>query len=385
MTRHRHQKTNTTYTTYFDDVETAAALADLQRRVAALEDGAPPEPDPSPAPAAGAYGTIAADSKANLEIGPWGDIAHRWRAPVSSTPQIVTWSQRWGSGGYSGGTGGSIVVSIYPDVDGKPGGLAIAATAAYAKGNPGAQTKFDTQPFIGAKAVTKGDLYWTVYHNADPSPLANWISVNDLWARDNIDPRSPEQPDLAVFQNGPNWRLADPGYTPVEDIAFTDGSHVGQGFIEAMVAQFAVIGGLNTIRERFTPTEDRGPFTEIGLRCRRITGTSALTVSLAGVGGAASAVPLDTTADGLHRATGWAIAKVPEFSLKAGQAYELRASAPAGTAYETVPLRQGTNFGLNSRAFQEGAAEKSIDGGQTWVPPYPDQLFAPNDWQWFAR
>lgn len=348
-----------------------------------------PTPSPSVAPSGTAYGTIASDGKANLEIGPWGDIGHRFRATTTSPAVSIRWPQRWGSGGYSGGNGGSIVVKIVPEVNGKPGTVPIAVTGPYARGNPGADTRFDLQTFSATGPLVAGNIYWAVFDNIDPSPAVNWISVNDLYAINAPAPRNPEQPDLAVWAygkpDGTGWQSYSGGVSPVMDITMGDGTHAGIGFIETMVAQWAPINGAASVRQRFTPPAAHGPFTEIAMRATRSVGTGLLTLKLA-CNGTTLATGTSTVPVGIHVqhiATGWAKATVPAFTIPAGAACVFSATSPAGTSYEVVPLREGTNFGLLSREFPEGSAAERTADGSTWSPMYPDTTFAPTRLQFY--
>ncbi len=374
---------------------THVELDALALRVKALEAGEPaPEPEPDPEPLSQIVGVMGADSKGNCSIGPMGRVSHTFRATSSSPFAGVRFPQRWGPGGYSGGTGGTISISIQSDLNGLPSGVLFATT----EWRPGPQpidaklwAPFNRHALTSLKAPTKGALYHVVWHNLDPSPKVNYASVNPVMQWDPPTPRQPLWPDdeFAVLteRKGPMevWR----NYTAVLDVDHVDGSHDGQGYIQSMRDFQALVSGVNRVRERLTGLGGHRVST-IGLRILHVSGSGPLIVTLAGQ---SVSIPASRFLTGPADMNGWAPAGrwveevIPPVVLPDATALEL--SCDSATRYTVIPVRKGTDTakvpGSNGSfdpvtVFMTGSAEKSSGG--SWSSLYSG---SPTDMSFYLR
>ena len=335
---------------------------------------------PDPPPLGGLYGTsVAADSKANLPVGPWGRISHRFRATTTSAVVSVRFAQRGGPDGYSAGTGGTLGITIERDASGLPSGTPLAS-ASWAPGNPDDDwTGFEAVVLDSPAIVTEGDVYHVVYANLDPDPLANFISVNDLYVYD--DPSTARPPGtgadfVTIDQEEGAWDVSG-GYTPVLDVAYEDGVHDGQAYVEALVEEPGVVVGPDRMgREAFVVSGGDRPVSSVSVRVRRTRGDSPLAVELASVDGtvlervavASDRVLIGEPGDfGDESSERWVTAAFGRTHVLAdGVGYVLTLATEPDTEYTTIPLREGTDVGLLSYRFTDGVAEHTLNGGVTW-------------------
>jgi hypothetical protein len=351
----------------------------------------------APAPGVtGTYGTaIAADSKANLPIGPWGRISHRFRASQSSALVHVRFSQRGGPGGYSGGNGGRIRVSVQPDSNGRPSGTMLASLTFTPGNTSGGWTTFNRYSFPAPATLTAGRLYHIVYQNIDAAPLRNWISVNDIFAYSAASVTRP--PSLtsayAVLDEEDGAWTVKREYTAALDLTYQNGRHDGQSYIEAMIAQYgSVAGSANMVREAFVVGGANRTVTSATVRVRRSYGSSPLVAQLQSAGGttlgaasiSASAVPVSRPGDfGASVSEVWVTANFGKsITLAKGARYNLRLSTGSGTEYTTIPLREGTDSGLASLRFTDGSGQRTTNGGRSWANLYE---WSPVDLQFFLK
>ena len=367
-----------------------------------------PTPTPTPTPPAGpagsAYGTIAADSKANLRVGPDGSLAHRFRASTSSALTAVRFSQRGGPV-YSGGTGGTMVISVRPDDGtGRPAATRLSSLT-YVPGNAsGDWTTYRNLSFSSPALLTAGEIYFVVFENTDSAPLTNYISVNELAVLGGLS--SPRQPTFAdsdhgvLYTRNGSWYL-DGAYTAVMDLTYANGRTDGQGYIEAMIAMYGLVNGAdNMVRERFTVTGGDRVITSASVRIKRTAGTSPLTLRLETNAGTlidsavvpADAVPLSSMG-GKMLGSAWVTAFFgTTHRLIDGTTYHLELVTAADTTYAMVPLREGTDSGeiggpgqptgFRSTRFTDGDGQKTTDGGSTWSNLY---LWSPVDLQFYFK
>jgi hypothetical protein len=359
---------------------------------------AAPTPPPTPVPtSSGVYGTgINADTKANLQVGgvdsgqPNAKVAHRFVASTTSALTAVRFSQRGGSG-YSGGTGGSMRISVQADQGGVPSGIALA-TLSFIPGNP-AGASFTQAAFPSAATLTAGRVYYIVFENSDPAPTVNYISVNELFVYGSL--LSPRQPhfrdsDYAVLDtNAGSWRM-EGSFTAVMDLTYANGAHDGLGYYEAMILNYGVVSGASSmVRERFTASGGNRTVTTASVRVRRTSGSSPLTVRLENGDGSlieSATIPASSIAVSAPGGdTGGAVWATVTFAtahtLANGATYNLRLSTASDTQYTTVPLRAGIDHGLNSYVFTDGTGQSTTDGS-TWTDLYQ---WAHEDLQFYFR
>lgn len=377
-----------------------------------------PTPVATPSPTGQVYGTaFEADSKDNRSIGLAANLATGLRFVSSGgTISKVAINQRFGpdGSGYSGGTGGTIRLSIQKaDTNGIPDGTRIGE-AVFAANNPHSNT--ERQSFIPLVAVVSPGTYFLVIENIDANPSVNYMSANQMTVLEaHASPDQPLSPDginLAVFERrSGTWALYKnttsdgvPAYAPyhnsaVMDIAYSDGHHEGNGYASLIVDHYAMITGSNVVRETIVPASSR-TVSSASVRVKRLSGSGLLNISLLSgstvlrTGSVSSdGIPISTSpvsADGgwhfdVYSLSGgrWATISFAPVTLSAGGSYSLRVSTDASTTYMVIPLRETleqTTPAWGSRMFKEGAAEKSADNGATWTPVYE---FAPVDLQFY--
>jgi hypothetical protein len=360
--------------------------------------------DPAPVAAGRIYGSgIAIDSKCNLIIGGSGlaTLAHRFRASTSSALLSVRWAQRGGTG-YSGGTGGSVRISVEEDRGGQPSGVPVASLLYTPDWPGGTWAPFEEQRFPSPPSLVRNRLYDVVFENADPSPSTNYISANDVCVLGGAG--TPRQPalsdDYAVVYSwsgdaGAGWRLMAT-YTAVMDLTYADGTHDGMGYIAAMAPQAGYVLGKQMVREHFMVSGGDRVVESVAVRLIRLdaSGTNPLVVRLeTGTGTEIESVdiPSMSVATGsLGDAPGgqWvtAVFSTPHILVN-GSTYNLRLSTGAGVTYAVVPIREGTDSGDQSQTgfrsyrFVDGDGQKTEDGS-TWVDLYP---WSPVDLQFYFR
>jgi hypothetical protein len=131
---------------------------------------------------------VSANSLANTRIGgPFQTaLSFRFRAAWTGSVSGVRFyivTNPSDRSGYSGGTGGSLRVTIEPDSGRRhvPSGEPIASQTIRTP-NEGA---FPLVQFSQPAQVVAGRLYHVVFTNADPNPRENYVSVNALLSRDD--------------------------------------------------------------------------------------------------------------------------------------------------------------------------------------------------------
>ena len=340
------------------------------------------------------YGTgMAIDAKANMPIGPWPKVAHRFKASTSSTLTSIRFSQRGGSG-YSAGTGGTMRITVQTDDGhGYPSGKVLASLSVK-PGNPvGSWTRFDRYTFSKPASLVAGRRYHIVFQNTDPAPRSNYISINNVAVLRGV--TSPRQPafadaDYAVLSTARGSWALEPAYTAVMDLTYGNGRHSGQGYIEAMIAKYGVISGSRQrVRERFTVSRGDRTVSSVSVRVRRTTGSAPLSIRLETATGThrgtvkipASSIPLSKA--GVIGGEVWVTGRFSSpVTLRDGRTYHLRLSTDAGTSYATTPIREGSDAGFRSRRFTDGYAQQTTDGGGTWKKLYE---WSPVDLQFYLR
>jgi hypothetical protein len=337
---------------------------------------------------------MAADSKANLPVGPWGRVSHRFVASTTSQALAVRFSQRGGPDGYSGGTGGTMRVSIREDAGGVPSDDALAELFFEPDNPDGDWTRFDRLDFPAAATLTEGDVYHVVYENVDPAPLENFISVNDLFVYEAAELSRPPGlgPEFVTLDEEEGAWDEQSQYTPVVDVVYADGTHDGQAYIEALVEEAAFMVGDLVARQWFIVSGPDRVVRSVSVRARRTFGDGPLRVRLETADGtdlASVDVPAEQIRIGVPEDFGedvsevWVTAAFPEpLTLTSGLGYNLVLSTDAETEYSSIPLREGTVEGLESYRFLDGGAQQTFDGGTVWIDVFD---LAPADLQFFFQ
>ncbi len=322
---------------------------------------------------------IGADSLNNHQISSI-DVDYRFRAAVTGAVKNIIWYDIFTPGtsdsGYSNGTGGSVRICLQTD-DGTASHLASGTNLACVDDLAPKTGFFPVETFSTPPTLTAGQLYHIHWHNLDPSPDANHVSVDGIFVWDATTPRQPtySDTDLAVFRG----TTLQPRDTPIFQATYTNGTVQGVGYMEFWVATAPAVSGANQVREQFTVTGGDKVVSSLSLRMMRDStsaGTSPLTVTLETVAGTiiergtipAVTFPLGTTNDTAsnHNAWGTLTFSTPH-TLTSGQTYQFVLSAPADTTYRVQPMERGNNYSFIAPTFfGDGFGQFSADGGTTW-------------------
>jgi hypothetical protein len=332
-----------------------------------------------PAPQGACFGTcFGGDGLANTRVGYSGQPglrpAQSFRAAGSSLASMRVY---WLGGeltGYGAGTGGTIEATIRPNANGRPGSP-ILGTATFA----GTTDVGKVVEFSPPVALTTGTIYWVVFENVDANPTANYSSVNSTI---QFDPPSPLQPGwsdaefrVGYYTRDGTWTPRG-GYTAVIDVAYDDGSHSGQGYLEFWVhpGQHLKIGGDDQVRETFDNPAARTIRT-MAARVERLTGSGPLTIAL--YSGSSLVATGNVEADRIARSEvgeegglTWAVVHLATPLTLAAGPTSIVVSAPSGTTYSTHAIRKGGLYGYPAGAtyFAYGQGELSTNAGGAWRP-----------------
>lgn len=344
---------------------------------------AAPTPRPTAAPPGRPAGAVfgsgfAMDTLANMQVGgpasgsPNTYVAYRFRAATTaslSSVRVYLLDQRYS--GYGGGTGGSLRIDLVPETGGTP---AAAVLGSVSVPRPSG-TDFPVFTFSPAVPVTAGTVYDLVFTNTDPRPTANFVSLDLAYVYVGTTPRQPGTPDAdfgALRRFGGGAWSVQAGYTPIVDLAYTDGTHQGNGYMEVELGNPVSIGGGRTARERFTPQAPVS-VSSAAVRIARTSGSGSLTLWLDDASGRpidscttdASSVPV-ATASADRTAGSWvSCAFGSSHRLSAGTGYALRATAT--NSLWSRGIQQGDSYGFAPATyFSAGLLEVSANGGSSW-------------------
>lgn len=332
------------------------------------------------------YGSANADTKYNVHVGPSDSVrsAQRFRSSQNSSIVAVRFSQRWGTGGYSAGTGGQYRIGIQADNNGVPSGTYLGSFT-YSPGGGGANTTYTNFGITPAVPTTAGTIYHVVYTNIDAAPASNYISVNELFVYGStLVPRQPLYPDTDLAElwfTGGQWVLQS-GFTPVFDVTYLNGGHDGFGYIQGVIpGLYATISGTNNMAgQQFTVSGGDRTVTGVKVRVRRSSGTDPLIATLETAAGvsidtasiAAASIPI-TAPGGDTGGQTWSstINFASPRTLTNGQSYRLKLSCAGTSTYTATTIRAGTDQGFHSSlSFSDGSGQYTTNGGSSWQDIY---------------
>ena len=337
------------------DSALAGQIAALTARVAALE------AHPAPAPSL-AVGSAFADTLANTVVGgqSLNAVSHRFRASGAQLVAVRGYQIGGTHQGYGAGTGGTWAVTVEEDDgSGMPSGRVVGSATVV---HPA-----DGFPLTAIPAALKpGGLYHVVYRNADADPVSNYSSVDDLYLRTPTSPRQPTVPDsdwATCLKTGSGPWAERPGFSPILDLAYADGSHQGLGYMEVWVRSPRTVGGTAMARELFpAPVTARSA----SLRVVRVSGSSPLTVTL---GSQSASVPASAVATQPSLGQDGCSASLVTVTFPApATGTALLLSAPADTAYAVFAVRKGSEYAFGPSTYAASKGQVSADGGATWGP-----------------
>lgn len=352
--------------------------------------------DTPDSPVATTYGVPwASDSLANLEMGrqPNRRLAIRWRATKGGDITGIHIYHKAGVG-YSAGTGGRVRCDVMSD-DGTlnhfPSGTVLATSVNTA--TPNASSIF-LHTLSAPLTLVQGQIYHFVFTNTDPTPTANYVSLNSLDIEDSINPiqKAVSNDDMAVVwqDNGAPW-VRHPLRTPIFTVVYSDGTHKGQSYFDTLsVSGLTLIQGANNMaRMTFTPTQAFS-INKVWWRGFKISGeTQPLVLTLQNAGGStiasasilAAAIAVGVAGDPPHGAAWYSAALAPQ-ALVNGTTYRLQQACPAGaTGYDTWPIQAGgSGFAANldtDNRFLDGYMEKTTSGSGGFATIAGSQLNKP--------
>ncbi len=120
-----------------------------------------------------------------------------------------------------------------------------------------------------------------MFENIAANPQSNYASINNLYSFDRANPQQPliSDTDLAALgspdASGNNWSI-QPGHTPNVDFEYANGTHDGQAYLNTRRANYALIGGSQMVRERFTVAGGNRVVTSMMVRVNRQSGSGLL-------------------------------------------------------------------------------------------------------------
>lgn len=324
----------------------------------------------------GFYGSLAMDGLANLRVGDTFGYACSLRFQALRTGVVDGFRTIWVGypvkprPGYSDGTGGVVRITAETDDAGEPSGDVIAEAEV-----SGPTSGMPYYAFDDPMPVTAGQTYHIVCRNIDADPVANFSSVDCVWV-DTVTsyqtrPGSGELTALFTYTSGP-WAVA-PNHRPVLDLSYGDGSHQGQGYMEAEVG--STVSGNSMARERFTVTGGSRIVTGAAVRLAKVSGSDNVLVRLEDNTGtlidsfSASIAAVPTLTDPAGDAGGsWVSGSFASARLlTSGQEYRLRVSVAGTTSLWTRGIEQGQGYDFDPVTyFADGVLEISTDGGSTW-------------------
>jgi hypothetical protein len=327
---------------------------------------------------------VAADSLANTQIGGPDStvLAFRFRAQWTGVVRAVRFYvvvNSEGRVGYSGGTGGTLRVTLAPDSNG-PRGVASYRLLATATVGPPSRDAWPLVRFAKPARVVARRYYRVVFTNADRDPRRNFVSVNALLAYGHREPmpRIPDGMSVLLGDSADGGRTARaweprpqrPGdrYAPILDVVGGRANqHLGLGYMEVWSSNPKPIGGSAMVRQLLGTAAGR-TITGAWLRVRRRDGATAplqLRIERPDGGVLTSAsVPASAVATGSPE---WVHARFGKpAAIKSGERIALTAAASQESSYEAFPIRKGTEFGFDRRTvFTGGYAQ--FGEGDGWV------------------
>jgi hypothetical protein len=326
---------------------------------------------------------VAADTLANTRIGgPYGTVlAFRFRAAWTGVVRAVRFYavlNSDGRDGYSGGTGGTLRITLTRD-SGAPRHVP-ARSLASATLVPPRRDAWPLVRFNKAVSVVAGHYYHVVFSNGDRDPERNYISVNALLSYGNHGP-APRGPDgmsvlLGSTTDGGrtvrSWQArtqaSGQSYVPILDVVGAGSTqHLGVGYMEVWSSNPKPIGAGAKVRQLLGPMPGK-TIAGAWLRVRRRGGVTAplqLRIERAAGGVLRSASVSAHEVAGSH--PGWVHVRFSRpVTIKGNESVALTAAASEAGSYEAFPIRKGTEFGFSPRTVFDGGYAQFTDGG-TWV------------------
>jgi len=317
----------------------------------------------------GLANTVVGGPDANL-------VSFRFRAGHTGSLQQIHVYLMQEHAGYSAGTGGQLQVTVNTD-DGTPAhNPSGTVLATYLLNNPSAAAPsiyFPIFVFSAPPSLVEGQLYHIVFTDVDPSPTANYLSVNALYYEI---PATPAQPtvsdtDFAELLGGPGvaWGPRQ-GYTPVLELDYQDGFSEGNGYMEGWVGAPQNISGSAAVRETMTVSGPQVTVISGSVRVTRLSGSDPLIVNLENGDGTLieqTQIPADSIPLTNPPSYAWANFTFSSAHILAtGQNYHLQLGTASSSSYQAFPIRKGYGYGFQAQTyFPDGYAQ--FNQGDSWA------------------
>jgi hypothetical protein len=290
---------------------------------------------------------LAADGLANIEVGrrPGRTVSFRFRALQSGRIANVRVYLVHREGGYMGGTGGQVRVSLFPD---NGAGLPAKRSLASALIPEPTTVDFPLVEFAKAPSVRAGKRYHLVFTNPDPDPVANFVSVNTLYVDSpSVQPVPLVDPQESAVLLKPSAKRAWTFHerrVPIFEVTYTNGRRQGQRYIDARSSSSAVtIGGGTQACQLFMSGRDR-VVTSINLRARNAGSSTPLRLELRDDTGTLASASIEPSR--LRGTYTWASAPL-DFLIHAGVAYRIVLTSDSGP-YTVFPYQKGIRYGFGN-------------------------------------
>jgi hypothetical protein len=324
------------------------------------------------------YGSgFSADSLANTVVGGpnLNSVYYRFQSKhacaLDSIRIFFIWSEF--KFGYQAGEGGTIRVDVMADDNSAahlPTGPSLA-NVSYSNiittGN-----YYPSLTFASPAVLQGGALYHLVFTNTDPTPVTNYVSLDAIYTNAQTAPMQGCIPDndwAVLVKSGTSAWKTRMGFTPTLELAFADGGHQGNGYIEIWSTAPQTICGPASVRETFKVSGPSRNFTKVSVRLKLTAGTSPLTVALEEADGTVIEQGTIPAASFLESAPNWVTVTFPlNQVLASGVGYNLVLSSPADTQYSVYPMRKGADKGFsNATYFPDGFAQFTANGSLGWT------------------
>lgn len=324
------------------------------------------------------YGSgLSADALANTVLGgPYlNSVSYRFQAKHASALRAVRVFFIWSlvKAGYQAGLGGTIRVDLMADDQTAahlPTGPVLASVS---YGNIVTQNNnYPELQFPYPAVLAGGGLYHLVFTNVDPTPTANYISLDSLYTGAQTAPMQPSICDknfAVLMRSGTGgWKLRQ-GFTPILELDYADGGSQGNGYMEVWSTNPKLISGNAQVRETFKVSGPSRAFTRIMVRTHLVAGASPLSLQLTEADGtliAQGSVPAASVLKGVPSWVTWAFPT--STVLSSGVGYNLTLTTAADTQYSIFPIRKGLDKGFsNDTAFPDGHAQATSTGSTGWA------------------
>jgi hypothetical protein len=278
--------------------------------------------------------------------------------------------------GYAAGNAGKLRIDIVTDDETSahnPGSKVLASTTLDSPLTATPSRAFPLVTFASPPSLDEGSLYHIVFSDVDPSPTANYLSVDALYYEV---PMSPAQPSSSDVDQGVLLKVRNEawqqrwGQTPIMELIYSDGKSAGMGYMEAWVGAQEDVSGDNSVRETFTVSGTSRKVGVVGIRAARVSGNDALNIRLEKEDGSlieegaidASVFPLDSSPN--HRWGTYSFSS--PHVLMPGEKYHLVLQTSSTSVYKFFPIRKGGYYGFaSSTVYNDGSAEMKEGGDWT--------------------